>query len=307
MFSCNSCNYATHDKSNYNKHIKSIKHVKKCHTAGKSGCLVVPTTPHDSQNYQVNICNYCKRDFARSSGLTKHMNTCAVKAKEKELEIAKIKLDYANKQIEDLKNYMKTSKPTYNISVKNYVQLNYPDAIPLAPLNDYSLIEDENTKLIDNLVYHYNHSLLAKYLGDFLVKHYKKEDQTQQSLWNSDVARMTYIIKELMANKKSLWNHDYKGVKTKEFIIMPLLKYVQDCIKEYLMNYMMHLDRLSIKECEKIAEKQLILGKILQYINTDLAEDIVKSIAPHFKLNNTFIENNIDNDQLIDKFVIDCD
>lgn len=306
QYNCEPCEYTTGDKSNYARHLKTKKHLK---TTEKMTNL---------------ICQFCKKLFSNKSSLSRHIkfsckgifseqlemskkvhvcNNCGIKfnsvidfsihnkicdtinekIKQKEIEIEN---KYLKDQVCELKEYIKSGNntPVYNISIKKYVQQNYSDAPPLRQLDDYSIMEFHNDELINNLVYYYNHGNLHQYLGDFLVKYYKKDDSSQQSIWNSDVSRMTYIIKELLANKQSFWNHDYKGVKTKEYIIMPLLKYVRKYITDYISNFMLDVNNLSTKDYQNIVEKQLSIAHIIQAIDNNLSDDIVKYIAPHFHL-----------------------
>ena len=312
-YTCELCNYKTDNKSNLNRHLKSKLHEEKSGEMDDSD-LVVSKTPQNSSDHTNNlICPFCKMTFSRSSNLTRHKQKCTdknmeIREKDKEIQLLKHHIEQLNQMIQNNKPISNNSHSnnTYNISVKNYIQQNYPDAPPLQKLNDYSLLDDDISHLTDNLVYNFNHKQLDKYVGEFLVKYYKKEDSTQQSIWNSDVSRITYLIKELLGNKKSIWNHDYKGVKTKEYIITPLLKYIKDYIHEYLnTDFKADLYTYSQQECEKFVQKQLTLGFILQYIDTNLADDVVKYIAPKFKLKKLNNENFANNDQSRDD-LIEC-
>ena len=46
---------------------------------------------------------------------------------------------------------------------------------------------------MDTLVYNYENKNLHKYLGDFIIGHYKKDNPSEQSMWSSDVSRLTYL------------------------------------------------------------------------------------------------------------------
>lgn len=275
-YKCDKCNYETDNKSNFNKHTKSKTHSK---------LISDNKTLTDDFNKKILHNCSCGKSFSHISSLSRHKKTCTGTNVANEIKQLKEQLDILNHRLQEYsQNSRITTNNTY-ISVKNHINFikeNYSQAPPLKQLEDYTIIDDN--KLLDNIVYYFNHSSLDQYLGDFLIKYYKKDNSNEQSIWNSDVSRVTYIIKELLANKKSIWNHDYKGVKTKEYIITPLLNYIQSCIKNYLANFKFDKDT-SVKECEKIVERQLSLGQIMQYIDADLAENIIKYIAPHFHLN----------------------
>jgi hypothetical protein len=63
---------------------------------------------------------------------------------------------------------------------------------------------------------------LIPYLGDIIIKYYKKENPKDQSIWNSDTTRLNYLIRELIDTELT-WTCDKAGLKVNEFIIIPLL------------------------------------------------------------------------------------
>ena len=108
----------------------------------------------------------------------------------------------------------------------------------------------------------------------------------KQSIWVSDITRLTYIIKETSQSTISQWYYDYKGHKTKIYIIDPLLQY----IKNYCLKYI-EKNKLFYDNFDKIADQclinyeknKIILGVIITEIdNENLANDIIRYIAPYF-------------------------
>jgi len=296
-YQCTKCNYSTNDKSNFNKHINR----KKCiHTTQ----LHVNAGQNTESTNDKFICKHCQSLFSRQSNLSKHIKTCLHNDALTKLKELEVKVEMLNNQNRELKEYIKATKPgnTYNVSIKNYVRQNYPNAPALEGIADYAKIKydpienkyENEEHFILTLVYHYRHNVLTGYLGDFIIKCYKKDDPSQQSMWNSDVSRLTYIIKELFANKESVWNHDYKGVKVKKCIIDPLLKYIRDIINQY---WIVSMDNFNKFETNKLIELQEILVS-LQLIKNDidtgiLADNMIKYIAPHFYLGSKQIEDNL--------------
>ena len=353
-FECKSCKYESNDKSNYARHLNSVKHNRNAvpivHNYPDYPIRITPGYINNEEKQEDNKiqkkeykCKDCNTIFSFASGLSRHKKDRCIKDKsdsienikeqlekdfekklkakevEKEKEIEKAlqtqKINFLEQQVKELKAYINSTKPgnntntTYNISVKNYIQQIYSDAPYLIKLDNYALLKNEEEEkegiddFADVLVHQYKHKRLHTYLGDFVIKQYKKEDPAEQSLWNSDVSRLTYIIKELLANKKSHWNHDFKGLKTKNYIIQPLLEYIQNYCIAY--NEACDLDKDQIQNeryCHKITEKLNILGNIINDITKHtLSEEIVKYIAPHFQIPNKqdnfeFIDDDTDND-----------
>lgn len=311
-YTCNICNYESPDKSNYNKHIKSYKHQQ------KSDSVVENIQKYQSTEYECEICN---RQFTKSYNLQRHKKTCSVEkdqmindlkakiieyqqlmaVKELEMELKSVKNEN-NLLKEFIKENVKPNKNiTYNISVKNYIQKHYPDAPALAGIEDYAkLTFDEETKtqdtdFIGTLVYHYNNNTLHKHLGDFIIKYYKKEDPAQQSIWSSDTSRLTFIVKELLFTEDSIWNHDYKGIKTKNYIVNPILKYIKKYIDRFWMKNIDTFKSLKLNALIKLQTTYQTIYKIKQDIDNDaIGTDIVRYIAPYFSINkNKNLDNNI--------------
>ena len=288
-YNCEICNYETDDKSNFNKHLNSKAHAKKNTGIHNININVNKMLPSKFQ------CPICLKFYSSVSSLSRHKNKYCTgeiltedaklklekefdaKLKQKELEI---ELKYSKQIIEEmktekqqlqkdnneLKQYIKTVKPTtVNISVKKLIQQNYPNAPHLAMLENYSVIH-EDIDFTSDLIYYYKKNKLNAYLGDIIIKYYKKEDPKEQSLWSTDSSRLKYIIKELIASKKSMWSEDDKGLKINKHIIKPLLKYICDYCYDIINVLHEEIYEATAKECIEINKKQSYLSEIREQI-----------------------------------------
>jgi len=207
-------------------------------------------------------------------------------------------LEKVDKDNQELKQYIKTTKPTttYNISIKKMIQQSYPNAPHLEKLDDYSILHEDNTDLMQDLIYYSRKNRVNKYIGDIIIKFYKKDDPKNQSLWSTDSSRLKYIIKELITTNNSYWSEDDKGLKINKYIIDPLLKYIHEYIREKIDDLDDEIRKSKGYECIEISEKQTDLSNIqIQIQNGILKESIIKYIAPFFRFNNE-LNNLITND-----------
>ena len=79
-----------------------------------------------------------------------------------------------------------------------------------------SLMKDMKTEksIEEIIIFHHKQDTLNVLMGDLLIKEYKKDNPKKQSVFSSDVARLNFIIKDVIGeNKKSQWITDKKGVK----------------------------------------------------------------------------------------------
>ena len=313
-YSCTktNCNYSTNDKSNFNKHMKSSTHLP----INKYNHKIVIENP---KQY---VCD-CDKIFTCKQHLSRHrLHNCEKTKTNIENQViiltnkienyetinkhlliqnenmSKLLMEYVKNTNSTITNNNNKIINTYNISIKNYLQQNYPNAPALNGITDYSKLkyDTEYDDFIDALVYNHNNSYLKKYLGDFIIYNYKKNNPSTQSVWSSDISRLTYIIKELLANNESTWNHDYKGIKIKKYIIDPLLKYIKEYIDEYWIKNLDLFKTVDIEQLNKFNKTYTTIYQIKKDIDGDiLGNDIVKYIAPQFYMDKTNVINNDDN------------
>lgn len=329
-YTCKLCAYDTNDKSNYNKHMKSQIHLNKAQELEDNAYKCICGKRY---LYQSGLCKHkhtCKRIVSENTKMLikeviETVRADCKKENEEFKEGFKEELkEELKKGTEELKNQLllvsqnKTVSQQINnqqinntyISIKHYLQQCCADAPALEGLPNYLDItyetdEDGNEELpldkqgfIDTLVYNQTNSCLSKYLGDFVIQNYKKDDPSQQSMWSSDISRLTYIIKELLANKDSIWNHDYKGVKTKTYIIDPLLKYIRNFIDDYWIETVDKYKTSKIGNINKYHTIYMTLHQINKDIEHDiLSNAIIKYIAPYFYMDRKKLDETINIDK----------
>jgi len=210
--------------------------------------------------------------------------------KDETISVLKSEVAHLKSIVNNTGSIIKTS-----VSTMAYVINNYRDAPALESLKDYSAIqyENDNTEFIENLIYEHNNNKLHIYISDFIIKTYKKDDPSKQSLWNSDTSRLTYLVREIITNNKVDWKIDKKGIKTTKFIIDPILEYIDEQVRSYVEAYEVD-HRISAKEAEKQMMKLKSGMEIIKNIETKvLNEEILKYITPHFYLNkNDIVDQN---------------
>jgi len=306
-YKCQHCKYESNDKSNYNKHLRSMAHT----IQQKTQKNIDPENLDDSKF----IC-VCERKFKYASGLSKHKKLCIVANEQTEIQILKSELERMKKMQENGNEMLKeilvqnkqhvTHNTTYNISVHNYAKKNYSNAPPLKGPTDFAkLTYEDNSDLASQLTKYYNMNRLPKFLGMFIIRYYKKDNPNDQSLWSTDQSRVNYTVKELPKNGKSLWKRDQNGEKIKERVIKPLLKHITEYInKYYLTCASTDITEYTAYEMKKYSDTLIALGEIKVLISdkTDwLSDAIVKFIGSKFIMNAIDDDKEISNKEISNK------
>ncbi|ARF09190.1 C2H2-type zinc finger [Catovirus CTV1] len=209
--------------------------------------------------------------------------------------------------IETLKNENKFQKQLIesaggiikkSMNTMSYLLLNYNTAPQLKSLPDYSIITKNTETLINDLIFYHKKGTFEKYIGDFIIKQYKRDDPKLQSLWSSDIDRLNYFIRELNQNKsdkqvttdlekiKLNWTIDKKGIKVQQSIIDPLLEYINQISIKYIREKNDIIPELSASEATKLVSNMQEIGNVSCGIkDKSISENINKYIAPFFYLN----------------------
>jgi len=290
IYKCLCCNYTTHDKSAFSRHLLSQKH--------KNKTMIVQNKSH--------FCDSCSASYSSRSNLTRHMKACAKKqtienSYEKEISALKSQLALKNETTEVLKDQVTHLKLMINnagaisasaMSAISYVTKNYSNAPALLKLEDYAVLKDDQSDydFIDGLIYEQKKKRLHIYLGNFIIESYKKTDPKEQSVWNSDVNRLTYLIKQIMTDSEEdtttgNWTVDKKGLKTVQSIIKPVIEYIDPIVRDYINNFEVNYRKDDIGTVHYLMSKQTAVVELLLSIEDGtLSENILKYIAPHFTL-----------------------
>jgi hypothetical protein len=177
------------------------------------------------------------------------------------------------------------------INVYTYVNSNYDQVEPLKLLKQKDiakLLILDNTysskhSIEDVLVHEHDKHILNQFIGDIIVKEYKKVDPKDQKIWSSDASRLTFIVRTIISKNK-VWNKDKGGVHINDFIITPILEEVKDMINEF-NNECNKKIRLPKSDFNTLSDKISTSLKIIYEITTKkLHKSILNYIAPHFQL-----------------------
>lgn len=297
------------------KHIEKVTQVEKCENDPKIIIKILKKSEKPKKDTSNKIkCLHCFALFATLSNLNRHNKKChpgsqnIAPTKERMLETKNAELtnqvinllkqqvedkDRALQQnakimqehAEDKKNsdalYQKLLKDAGNVIVKStsaltYIASKYPNAPKIKQIENFSELAQEED-LGKTLIHFYNDDRLTDYLGDIIIEYYKNDDNPMdQSLWNSDTNRLTYIIKTTIQGKLD-WHIDKDAVRLIKHILQPILLNIRTEIYNRVKNEPV--------TSSQYVELQTSAMKIIADIDKEvLARDIAKYMAPKFQI-----------------------
>ncbi len=275
---CTHCNYETNRKTDMSRHNKSKTHLQKVHK-------VIIDTSNIPSAYnppkKIYKCQYCDNEYSNSSALARHKKSCTEGiTKNNENVTLKKENERLQKQVESYEIIIKSLTTPQCVNYYNYICTAYPNSKALEDKKAYNkLLEAKTMTLIEVIVMYHNNNQLVSFIGDYIIKTYKKENPKDQSLWTTDMARLTYIISEICKDR-NIWIYDKKGVKVKKIIIEPVLQYIKDQLLDFCRDNSTATDEPEFSQLRAALE-------IIPMINSGvLATDITKYIAPEFAINN---------------------
>lgn len=318
MYECNMCKYSTKRSTDLERHNKTKRHmmnldnyedinIEKTKNINNNNTVKKILTKFDKrQKNNAKNKEYkcvCLKVFKSRQSLWYHKKVCdqyeitndvifEMKNKIKNLED---KLDNTtlaiNSNNTSNNNSNNNSNNVMNINILTYANKNYTKAKPLETLKQQDamklLTNDKSNDhtIEDIIIFNYEKRIFDQFIGDIIIKEYKKDDPQDQQIWASDMARLSFIVRRILDKNDDIWIKDKKGTSLIKMVITPILEETKKIMTEYMPICCSIIEKANARRAEKITEKMFNMGKIIYDINTkEVHPKVLKYISPHFKL-----------------------
>lgn len=178
-----------------------------------------------------------------------------------------------------------------SMSTMDFLMKHMSNAPTLKPITVELIqdIQEENgdgdEDLVDLVLHYHRHGTLHEYLGNIVVAIYKKDNPSEQSMWNTDNTRLTYFIKDIIGDDAG-WISDKRGLHVKDRVIMPMLRYIKRKLHSYCDTA--HERPSTEEHISRLEAATDLLGLIGLGQNkkeiSELGDRVNKHIAGHFYL-----------------------
>ena len=277
-FFCNTCNYHTNRKSNYNRHINSTKHIEANNNIPIKNVLC---KNKKKKKASVFIC-LCGKEYAYSSGLSKHKRKCSHiksieddKKKEEKKKCLLDKIIQSNKTMQEfISKNIENKQPIINNTIINnnytnqinfniFLNENYKDAMNISEFIesiDYDSLSWDELKNEEAI----------KLLSNIIISNLQNIDIKKRPIHCTDTMNNQMYIKD-----QDLWEKDESNEKIKKTIQCVSNKQKAAYIKN--INEMKEKDKLTNTNNNKEYIKKT--NKYLKPINDIDERQIIKQIA----------------------------
>lgn len=322
LYKCNICTYESKRKDLYQKHLDTKLHINKTQDNTRHCNICDKDMVVTLENFNSHIMTCVDNKLNEYKNIISHFKEKNIEYKEKLIDSEnkyknlEIKYDNLDKEFKGylltnknvIYNYINNTNNTVNsISSYNYVNKYFDTAPELAKITDYNLYDKtQNVFYIRELIFYYKEKTLPKFIGDHIIKLYKKENPKEQSVRNTDTTRLSYIVR-IISNKILEWKIDKDGNEFKKITVDPLLDYINNDIIESRKMINQKIKEHDSPYCDYNELSRLLSDSHILYdINKEieigkLCNDILKYVSPNFYLNKT---TNIETDITYDNNII---
>jgi hypothetical protein len=325
---CEPCGYSTSRHYDITRHNESKAHLTRCDIAEKNlqsaHLLELSELEKTKAKLEIALIEIATKDVLIQH-LTKDNNVKekTIKEKEKSLKAKEKIIKEKDKRITHLTNLRENdvidikedNKHYKTLNTINFLSTHRNTAPPLEELTTKTAqlcIEYDNDDLINMCISHQKANVLHTFIGNIIVDCYKKENPKDQSIWNSDVSRLTFIIRDKVKNINILakgknktqyvnkWIHDKKGVTVNKRVITPILKFLRDTLDNYSKTHCKTIHAYIRTDPYKYAEEFEKIGHANKIISTIASGKLAKRISTHigaqFQLNDRSVSNKSDDE-----------
>jgi hypothetical protein len=293
------------------------KNDKSCDESKTQNNAILLTTK-ENDNKKRHKC-ICGKVFSHMSGLSRHRKVCDGIECEKDKYIIKLET-----QLEEMKNRIEKIEQSNNsttsnnnshnstnitdskiysdntvnnkiinktINVFTYLNTYYNDAKPIKMLESDDItriltnVELGKHLLEDVIVFQQSKYALNEFLGEFILKEFKKSDPKTQQFWITDITRLKFVVRQALNQNDAVWHPDKKGVCLTKHIITPILNEIFVMMTDYKELCDERMKEATPAQYEKIHNQSKNAVSVIYDINQKILHGrILTYIAPYFQL-----------------------
>jgi len=307
---CEVCKYSSSRLADLTRHKSTKKHISNTENVLKENIKTLHkiksesnisdsdnSISEDDDKQEVFVCKFCNKIFNHAPSKCRHEKHYCKKRNNNLMtnsnEVLELKqqvkslMELVASTVDIMKD--NTHLANKSVSTTSYVVKHFNKAPPIKKLENKKAIKlleynvPKNYTSGDVIIFKHKHHILHKYLGDIIIDEYKTAKPEDQSFWNSDSVRLSFIVREVLKSGDDEWITDKSGIKLTNLIISPMLDSVKEVMKEYVDTQIKLInDR---EDDTELTTNMAVATDVIFNVNKSILHDaILKYIAPHFDL-----------------------
>ncbi len=291
-YDCKLCKYETINKTNYDKHLETSKHIKnvKDDKSLKNKSYYEKKKDNKSDN---KIDNTKKDPYQQDLSLQIKYLTEKIEKLEQTNNVN------TDKIIREAKAVKKSLFTILNLNFKNNPSINY--------INENQFREELEKEYKVNIV-DYECKLQLKILGDYenkylntvltklILKFLKKDDVKTQAVFNVDSTRGNYATKI-----DDIWHNDKSGLQLKKYTLDMIIKYILNVLDLFRLKLVEirkeNIKHATIKNSDYLMKYSTLLLEVNAYLtNPKTHKQIILQLCPELRMDQKLLEA-IEHDQ----------
>jgi hypothetical protein len=293
-YKCDPCNYETNRLNDMNKHKLTQKHIDKSNEQ-KELSQNYPNLTQKLNKKSTFICEFCSSEFANMPGLSRHRKACSNKTNLiKENNSLKKEIKNLKKQLSETKedkacfknmaeNAIEATKSS--MSALAFVTKHYANAPAIEYFTNFQLLleNNEDYSVAEVAISYKKKKELPIFIGNVLIKEYKKDNPANQSMWNTDPSRSSYMVMESV-DETLQWFTDKGGVKASKYAVMPILNHMKTDLNRYVIDSQKLFAEENVDTVELLNNMIAAQTIVNEIDNGDLNKEIIKYVSNYFHL-----------------------
>jgi len=289
---CTFCLYSTTKKTDYNKHITTLKHQKNVDEFNKKN--INNKQNNKQNNEQLDVINTNQRIYMQQdTEFKQHIIEQNEELRRKIEQLERVNNQNTNKIVKEARAIKKSILTILNTNFKDTPSIDYikEDEFKNELELEYKCkLNDPNNKLFMRIFGDYENKKLIETLSNLILRVIKKEDQKSQSVFNIDSTRGNYATKI-----EDYWLNDKSGLQLKKYTLDMIIKYMLNILDKFRLKLVEvrkeNIKSPSIDKSDFLMKYSTLLLEVNSFLlNTNTHKKVILFMCPELRLDQKLLD-----------------
>ncbi len=282
-FECKLCDFSSHKKSNYQKHLDTKKHQKYEQKENQNKRRI----KYENERLQIN------NDNNQINNDNQNLSEKIEKMTEEIKELKQANAMNTQKIIKETRAVKKSLLTILNMNFKDTPSIEYikeNDFRKELELEYKCKVDSKDCNLQLKILNDYESKYLSTVLSKLIIKFIKKEDQAIQPVFNVDSSRGNYATKI-----DDIWHSDKCGLQLKKYTLDMIIKYILNVLDLFRLKLVEirkeNIKKSSMERSDYLMKYSTLLLEVNAYLsNPKTHKQIIIELCPELRFDQKILE-----------------